>query len=266
MARRRTGNSTIGLHTVAQSQTVLRIHHQDRLRSFGASAHAVSYVSKVSTGGGEIDMFSKAIRTAVIGSIVLTAVGSSAQANPFFEGAGATANTHYEVLPQAVKQLCKKELSGWKDPFTVYAHVKSAEFEYYAVWGSGSEDEYDRASALEIHGNVCRAADLEQVLGAQPPRNGYRGATSVAKLPWNDSPFEGTPPNRVTVFRSVEEEMLFRKFVRDAIQRDVKAHGGDKLYKQEACKESVESELQGAGYVVVLEELKAYCSKTSGEF
>ena len=207
-------------------------------------------------------MFSKVIRVILfVISLSIAATGYS-QENPFFEELGGVTNTHYEVLPQAVKQLCKRELNGWKNPFTVYAHIKSGEYEYYAVWeDSITEDEYDRARALEIHGNVCRGSDLEQVLAAQPPRNGYHGETSVVKLPWDDSPTEDTALVRLTVFRSVKEESLFREFIRDAIQRGVKAYGGNEPFRSQVCKSKVEADISQAGYVIVLQELKAYCSK-----
>jgi hypothetical protein len=236
--------------------------HQLGLRKFsGVNAHVEINVPTHSSCAEGSLMLGIRIPAIAICMMLLIAAAGYSQANPFFEEVGGVAHTHYGVLPLEVKQLCKKVLTGWKDPFTVYAYVKSGEYEYYAVWGTGGDEEYDRAAALEIRGNVCRRTDLEQVLDAQPPRNGYHGEPSVIGLPWDDSPFEGAPPNRITVFRSAKEETLFREFVRDAIQRAVKAYGGDKSFRSQVCKSKVEAEISQTGDLFVLQEVRAYCGE-----
>jgi hypothetical protein len=101
--------------------------------------------------------------------------------------------------------------------------------------------------------------DLDCVLSLRPPRTGYKGVSSTVRLRDDAETFEGYPPNRHVVFMSIGEENLFRQFVRDAIQRDVKAHGGDKSFRSQACIHSV---LLQADYPIVLQELKAYCASS----
>jgi hypothetical protein len=204
----------------------------------------------------------KAILAAMSSIMLLTAANSYPQ-SPFLVDTVAVSSSHFEVLPQAIKQVCKKVLTLQKGPLIVYAHIKGAEYDYYAVWDeSSNRDEYYEGSILEIRGGLCKGYDLEPLLATHVPRNGYRGGSHEAGLPGDDAPIEGTPPNQVWVFKSAEEEDLFRQLVRDAIQRDAKAHGGDIPYRLQACKPSVEANLSQAGYVVVLQELKAYCSQT----
>ena len=203
----------------------------------------------------------KSIKAAMLGMLLLTAANSGAQ-SPFLIDTVAVSSSHFELLPQAIKQVCMKALTLQKGPLIVHAHVKGGGGEYYAVWDdSSNNDEYYGGSILEIRGGACKGYDLEKVLATHTPRSGYRGISHEVGFPGDDAPIEGKPPNQVWVFRSAEEENLFREFVRDAIRRDVKAHGGDIPYRLQACKPSVETNLSQAGYVVVLQELKAYCSK-----
>jgi len=174
-------------------------------------------------------------RTIVCYALLLAASFSYSQ-SPFLIDSVVGPSAHFEVLPQTVKQTCKKALGLQMGVLRVYAHVRSGEFEYYAVFDEGlKDDEYYGGSILEVHGSACAGSDLEGILA-----------------------------NQVRAFRPLEDDVVFRKFVRDAIQRDVKAHGGDAQYRPEACKQSVEARLQQAGYAIVHQELKAYCDKESG--
>lgn len=186
--------------------------------------------------------------------------------SPFHIDTAPVSTTRFELLPQAVKQMCKKALGLQDGTPRVYAHASSKEYEYYAIFDeSMKDDEYYGGSVLEIHGTTCRGMDLEGLLGTRVPRNGYHGASPEVRLLGSDGPLEGTLPNRVWVFRSRGEEKLFREFVRDAIRRDVIAHGGDKPFRSQACKPSDEAQLLQAVYPIVLQELKAYCASSPGD-
>lgn len=208
-------------------------------------------------------MYDKAFRVIVPSLFLLSTATGCAQSNrgidnPFFDISAR--HVYYEPLPQSVKRLCKLELIE-SDPFRVFAYIESGAYRYYAVWGQ-STDEYDRARALEIRGNICTVHDLENVLGVYTPKQGYHDKSLAAQLPWDDGPYEGVPPDRHRVFSSVEEEDLLRQFVRDAIRRGVKAYGGDENFSAQACKSSVEDFLTQAGYPIVLQELKKYCASS----
>ncbi len=96
---------------------------------------------------------------------------------------------------------------------------------------------------------------------ALPPKNGYHAPASKEALPWFDSPNECINGQCHLVFRSFNEEQLMRNFVKDAIQRAITAYGGDTAFRSQACKPKEDKELSDSGYTVVLQELKAYCSK-----
>jgi hypothetical protein len=193
----------------------------------------------------------------------MMAVGSHAQCNPIFLVCADSPNPHYDVLPRTVRNMCRRGLSNYKDPFQVFAYLRIGDNEYYAEWGYITRrdlEEYDRASLLMIHGNVCKVWDIEDTLVAVPPQKGYSGTASEDGLPGPGSPTENTPLVRYTVFRSAKEENLFREFVRDAIQRAIKAYGGVTPFKAKACSPKVETQLSDYGYPIVLQELKNYCT------
>jgi len=209
-------------------------------------------------------MFGKTLH---LGAVVLFAVAprSYAQGNPIFEIGSNPAIAHYDVLPTPIKNICTEALSsvGQTNPLSLYAYIRGGNSEYFAVWGNtppGVEDN-GFATLLSVHGNQCRASDLEIVLITVPPKDGYHGTTSSElELPGPDSPFVGVPPNRDYVFRSAREEHLTRDFIKDAIRRAVKAYGGNAQFRRAACKPQVEADLSQIAYIIPRYELKAYCA------
>jgi hypothetical protein len=198
--------------------------------------------------------------------LLMIGAKSYAQYNPILMIGSVSPKSRYEVLPQDVRNKCTRAIGPYKtDPFVVYAHIKNNSYEYYAEWGTNKnqkDDEYDQgATLLEIHGSECKAWDIDGTLMALPPRNGYHGSNSETRLPGPTSPTQDSPFVRNYVFRSVEEELLLREFVRDTINRAIKTYGGETPFRSVACKAEVEKELTDAGYIIVRQELMAYCSK-----
>jgi hypothetical protein len=168
----------------------------------------------------------------------------------------------YEQFPITYIEMCAKELSGEKYR-RIYARIRSGESEYLAnmgVWNSNIED-YNEGDLILIKNNKCEMFGIGGALMALPPKNGYHKTTSKDTLPWFDSPNECVNGQCHLVFRSIQEEQLMRSFVRDAIQRAITAYGGDVHFRVQACKPEEEKELSEAGFSIVLQELKAYCSK-----
>ena len=202
----------------------------------------------------------------VVTLVVLAQIVSNGHAqSPFLFDTVAVSIDNYEKLPQTARQMCKRELNYQKEPFTVYARITSGESAYYAVMGANKNDQDDQyygGVLLEIHANLCRGLDLERVLGFRPPRGGYRGESTPNGVLGDGAHFEGVPPNRHYVFKSAAEESLLRDLIKDAIHRDAEAHGGDKNFRSQACKASVEAQLLQADYPIVLQELKTYCGSS----
>jgi len=209
-------------------------------------------------------MYRKAAWSVLCTFLMALAAEGYTQENPIFLIGVNPPNAHYDVLPKVIEDVCKRELGKYEtDPFLVYAHIKVGNYEYFAEWGTNTRrdlDQYDQATLLTIHGDKCKASDLDDTLLAVPPQKGYSGDSSGVRLPGPDSPLEGSPPNRSYVFRSSQEEVLLRDFVRDAIRHAVKAYGGDAPFRAAACTAKVEAQLSDSGYVIVLQELKAYCT------
>jgi hypothetical protein len=173
----------------------------------------------------------------------------------------------YERFSGAYKSLCAKELSGEHDS-TIYAHIRSGGAEYFAVMGyfNSSTDEYNEGEILEIQGNKCQQLDLGWTLMSRPPRNGYSNGAYKETFPGNDSPRECSASVEChPVFRSANEELLLGNFVKDAIQRAVASSGGDAPFRAQACKPEEEKALLDTGFIVVLQEIKNYCSNIPGK-
>ena len=169
----------------------------------------------------------------------------------------------YENFPGVFKAMCAKTLAGESD-IAVFARIRSGESEYFAnmgVWNSKEVEDVNEGDLIRIQGNKCMMFDIGGALMALPPTNGYKATTSRDTLPWFDSPNECVNGICHLVFRSSSEELLMRRFVKDAIQHAIKAYGSDALFRAQACKPEEEKELSDSGYVIVLQELKTYCSK-----
>jgi hypothetical protein len=94
-----------------------------------------------------------------------------------------------------------------------------------------------------------------------PPRNGYRVTASDDRLPGDESPTEAIPPAAyIPVFRSAKEEFLLRAFIKDAIQRAIKAYNSETIFRSQACPPKLAAQFGDGGYPIVMEELKAYCA------
>jgi hypothetical protein len=211
-------------------------------------------------------MLTKSMRLMVAGILLMIATESYAQYNPILMIGSVSPKSRYEVLPQEVRNKCKRVIErNATDPFTVFAHITSGNYEYYAEWGNSKrrgDDDEDGASILMIHGSECKESDLQRALMTVPPRNGYRGTTSDDRLPGDDSPTEAIPPAaHIPVFRSAKEESLLRAFVRDAIQRAIKAYNSETVFKAQACPPKLAAQFGDGGYTIVMQELKAYCSQ-----
>ena len=188
-------------------------------------------------------MFSRTIQSSLFILLLVNATRSYTQYNPVFLIGTSPHEAHYEVLPPSIKETCKGRLGNDEiDPFTVYAHIKTSNYEYYVEWGDvrRGHEEYDRASLLMIHENKCKNLDLETTLGMIPANGGY-SATAA------------------------QEEQLVRPLIKDAIKRAITAYGGDAPFRALACKPEEEKVLSEAGFVIVRQELRAYCSSVPGK-
>jgi hypothetical protein len=168
----------------------------------------------------------------------------------------------YEEFPVQFKLTCAKLLAHETNKM-IYARVRLGDSEYLAERGNISDPEEEAMNIgdiIWIRGNSCQPLGIDLTLSSLPPKNGYRAAASKDTFPNQDSPNECVPGQCHYVFRSAQEEELLHNFVRDAIQRAIKAYGGDSSFRAHACKPEEEKELSEAGYVIVLQELRAYCS------
>ena len=166
----------------------------------------------------------------------------------------------YEQFPLNSNAMCAKYLADESN--MIYAHIILGNSKYLAnmgIWHSNVE-EYDSGELILVYGDKCQSFDLEWTLMALPPKDGYQATESKETFPGRDSPQECVQGQCHPVFRSANEELLLRNFVKDAIQRAIKAYGSDALFRAQACKPEEEKELSDSGYVIVLQELRTYCS------
>ena len=165
----------------------------------------------------------------------------------------------YDQFPLSLKPMCEKYLADENN--TIYAQIKLGGAEYIANMGDwhSNVEEYDNGELILVGDGTCQSSELEWTLMSLPPKNGYHVAESKETFPGRDSPRECVPGQCHPVFRSANEEVALRNFVRDSIQRSIKAYGGDVLFRQLGCKSEVNAELLDSGYIIVLQELKAFC-------
>ena len=182
-----------------------------------------------------------------------------------------TTRDKYERFSGAYKSLCAKEISGLSEEHnsTIYAHIRSGGADYFAIMGdySSNVEEYNVGEIVDIQGNKCQILDIEATLSTVPPKNRYRAAAFKETFPGPSSPEECVPEPRQChyVFRSANEELLLRNFVKDAIQRAITSSGGDAPFRAQACKPEEEKALLDDGFVLVLQEIKNYCSNVPGK-
>jgi hypothetical protein len=195
---------------------------------------------------------------------------SEANWNPVLAVDYDPSKVRYEKFPITTKALCAKEISGLSGEHdsTIYAHIRSGGAEYFAVMGyyNSNVEEYNEGEILEIQGNKCQQLDLGWTLMSRPPKNGYSNGAYKETFPGVDSPRECSDSGEChPVFRYANEELLLRSFVKDAIQRAVASSSGDAPFRSQACKPAEEKELLGTGFIVVLQEIKNYCSNVPGK-
>jgi hypothetical protein len=95
-----------------------------------------------------------------------------------------------------------------------------------------------------------------------PSTTGYKESGVVERLPRPSDPDatdNSDPSNGRTVLRFAHEEAVIRGLVRDAIQRCIKAYGGEAPFRNKVCSTVVIENT--FDFPIVQQELKAYCSK-----
>jgi hypothetical protein len=116
-------------------------------------------------------------------------------------------------------------------------------------------------AALEVSDSKCSDGDSLQMLSGFVPSGGYGAGQAPPGLP-------GEGAKRVCdrplgpchyVLRSAKEETILRDLVKDALVRATRAWGGAGVFKQVACKPSVQA--GNSSTPVVQEELARFCGQ-----
>jgi len=210
--------------------------------------------------------------------LFLGSVGSSAQVrkstknetriNPVLLMEYDPSKVRYGQFPASFEHACAK-LFNQETNQMIYAEVQVGDSVYLAEMGHYSdaerENSFNIGDIIWVQGNKCQPLGIDLTLSALPPKSGYRAATANQTFPGPDSPHECVPGQCHYVLRSADEEHILRGFVKDAIQRAITAYGGDASFRAQACKPEEEEELSEAGYIIVLQELRAYCSAPLGQ-
>lgn len=168
----------------------------------------------------------------------------------------------YEKVPATIDRLCP--LSNNSDRFGgVFAHIASGNSEYFVIKNTiPVDDEYGWATVILINGDKCIISSTDWMFNVVPSTTGYKESGVVERLPRPSDPDatdNSDPSNGRTVLRFAHEEAVIRGLVRDAIQRCIKAYGGEAPFRNKVCSTVVIENT--FDFPIVQQELKAYCSK-----
>lgn len=137
----------------------------------------------------------------------------------------------YELLPAEISRKCSISNSD-KKMLGVFARVSSGKSDYYIVKETiPIEDDYGWGTALWIEGSKCQTTGTDDVFFGVSSAKGYDEATQ-------------------------------RGLVRDALQRGIRAYGGDVLFRKKACSQNSPEINNSSPYYepIIRQELQAYCS------
>ena len=179
--------------------------------------------------------------------------------DPIFGITYSTSSVNYDQIPPEVKQLCPHFNDGH---FWVYAHFRAENGDYYIVMGIRPDQDSDSLGvALWIEGSKCRGIDSNWMLSGRPKKE-YGKAGSLGGLPGLDAPRicpHGPAGDCYYDLQSADNERILRGLTGDAIQRAIKAYGGEAQFKKYACSPS---ELSESDAPIVQQELQKFCSSS----
>lgn len=185
-------------------------------------------------------------------------------ADPIFDIVFAPADTHYDVMPDRIRELCK----DFDDPYNwVFAHVQKNGADYYVVMSWGPDGDSDPlGNGVKIAGNTCEVSAFGNMLTGFVPQQGYSTAdnTAAPQLPGVDAPWirnaGDTQGNYHYEFRSQAEEEVLRDLIRDGAAQGERIWGAARL-RAMVCP------YDGAATVpfapLYVEERHAYCDKAA---
>jgi hypothetical protein len=185
--------------------------------------------------------------------------------DPVFGTVYSPSLVKYEQVPSSLKKVCQ----GFSDPGEVtwlYSHHRQGNSEYFIVMSTFRNQDGDSfGSAIWIQGDKCQIDESKWVLSGVIPENGFSESPASESLPGLDSPVPSvcnsnpSAPCNYTL-RSARQEQILRGLVNDAIQRAIKAYGGDAEFRKTACTPKVlENQV---GFPIVQLELQAYCQNS----
>jgi hypothetical protein len=165
----------------------------------------------------------------------------------------------YERIPSRMRDVCPGFCEG---RWWVFAHLQTEGADYFIVSGMIPGRTGDIfGSAYWIKGAECRVTESTWLLSGIPPKSGYGEAKSTKDLPGFDAPDTCNQESLEWchyVLRSEHDENILRGLTRDAIQRGIKAFGGEAEFKKRACSPSLISDISNTP--IVQQELQKFCS------
>ena len=181
---------------------------------------------------------------------------------------GLAYNPHlvkYEQVPLSFKKQCPDFFNDKKESVWLYAHLKYGKSDYYIVMSTSPDQDGDSfGTAVWFDGSKCRMDEAKWTLSGVIPRDGYKGTGDLEKMPGLDMPTpsacnsDPSAPCYYTL-QSARQQEILSSLIRDAIQRAIKAYGGDAPFRKKACTTKVLND--NLSYPIVKRELQAYCSK-----
>jgi hypothetical protein len=173
----------------------------------------------------------------------------------------------YDGVAAKLKSQCKffqgKESRTW-----IFAHAKSRDSDYYVVKGwspckEGCGDNF--GSALWVHGAQCQWDESNWTLSGVPSKDAYQDSSAAEGLPGMNVKAPDVCNSQSNssrchyTLRSAHEEAILRELVRDAIQRGIRAFGGERYFRMQVC--TPQEQPDNSGYPIMQEELRTFCAK-----
>ena len=195
-----------------------------------------------------------------LAAVALPSLNGVELADPIFDIVYSPADTHYDVMPDRIRQICK----DFDDPYNwVFAHVQKNGADYYVVMSWGPTGDSDPlGNGVKIVGNTCEVSAFGNMLTGFVPQQGYSTAVNTAapQLPGVDAPWirnaGDTQGNYHYEFRSQAEEEVLRDLMRDGAAQGERIWGAAK-FRAMVCP------YDGAATVpfapLYVEERHAYC-------
>jgi len=163
---------------------------------------------------------------------------------------------HYDPVPSSILQLCRTSGPG---QYWIYADVQRNGRDYLVVSGIPQHQDGDLfGSALQVANGHCDAEDSTWMLSGSIPPGGYADRQVSAGLPGLKAPesCDNFGNCRFTL-RSHEEEEILRALLQDALERGIRAWGGESRFAARACAPNLM--LSNSSTPVLQSTLKKFC-------